>query len=67
MDYEDDDMENECLGKANFPNAPKTHWGEDSKSDYYDEQGQEYHFTSWPQYSGMKKQINMWGPQVPSV
>ena len=31
VDYEDDDMEDERLGKTNPLSASKTHWGEDSK------------------------------------
>ena len=31
VDYDDDYMEEECLGKTNPLSASKTHWGEDSK------------------------------------
>ena len=31
IDYEDDDMEDDRLGKNNPLSASKTHWGEDSK------------------------------------
>jgi hypothetical protein len=31
VDYEDDDTEDDCLGKTNPLSASKTHWGEDSK------------------------------------
>ena len=31
VDYEDDDQEENCLGKTQLPSAPKMHWGEDSK------------------------------------
>lgn len=31
VDYEDDDMEDDRLGKTNPLSASKTHWGEDSK------------------------------------
>ena len=34
VDYEDDDMEDERLGKTNPLSASKTHWGEDSKCAY---------------------------------
>lgn len=31
VDYEDDDQEDDCLGKTEPLSASKTHWGEDSK------------------------------------
>lgn len=31
VDYDDSDLEEDCLGKTYLPNAPKTPWGEDSK------------------------------------
>ena len=31
VDYDIDDMEDDCLGKTNPLSASKTHWGEDSK------------------------------------
>ena len=31
VDYEDDDTEDDRLGKTNPLSASKTHWGEDSK------------------------------------
>ena len=31
VDYEDEDMEENCLGKTQLPSAPEMHWGEDSK------------------------------------
>ena len=31
VDYEDEDQEENCLGKTQLPSAPKMHWGEDSK------------------------------------
>ena len=34
IDYDDDDMEDERLGKTNPLSASKTHWGEDSKRDF---------------------------------
>ena len=37
VDYEDDDMEDERLGKTNPLSASKTHWGEDSKRIAYDD------------------------------
>ena len=36
VDYDDDDMEDERLGKTNPLSASKTHWGEDSKRDLDD-------------------------------
>ena len=31
VDYDDDDVEDDRLGKTEPPSASKTHWGEDSK------------------------------------
>ncbi len=35
VDYEDEDQEENCLGKTQLPSALKMHWGEDSKRNPY--------------------------------